>query len=29
VDSGEGEPAYRKGVELIHGKLHDLLAQAA
>ena len=27
VDSGDGDPAYRKGVELIHGKLHDLLAQ--
>jgi molecular chaperone GrpE len=26
VDAGEGgEGAYRKGVELIHGKLHDLL----
>ena len=25
VDSGDGDPAYRKGVELIHGKLHDLL----
>jgi molecular chaperone GrpE len=25
VDSGEGGAAYRKGVELIHGKLHDLL----
>jgi len=25
VDSGEGGNAYRKGVELIHGKLHDLL----
>jgi len=25
VDSGEGGDAYRKGVELIHGKLHDLL----
>ena len=27
VDSGDGDPAYRKGVELIHGKLHDLLAK--
>ena len=25
VDAGEGTNAYRKGVELIHGKLHDLL----
>jgi molecular chaperone GrpE len=25
VDAGEGGAAYRKGVELIHGKLHDLL----
>ena len=25
VDPGEGGAAYRKGVELIHGKLHDLL----
>ena len=25
VDAGEGGSAYRKGVELIHGKLHDLL----
>ena len=25
VDTGEGSGAYRKGVELIHGKLHDLL----
>jgi molecular chaperone GrpE len=25
VDAGEGGTAYRKGVELIHGKLHDLL----
>jgi molecular chaperone GrpE len=25
VDPGEGGSAYRKGVELIHGKLHDLL----
>jgi molecular chaperone GrpE len=25
VDSGEDVAAYRKGVELIHGKLHDLL----
>src|SRR3954466_110047 len=25
VDAGEGGGAYRKGVELIHGKLQDLL----
>jgi len=25
VDDGDGDPAYRKGVELIHGKLHDIL----
>jgi molecular chaperone GrpE len=25
VDAGDGDPAYRKGVELIHGKLHDIL----
>jgi molecular chaperone GrpE len=25
VDAGEGGEAYRKGVELIHAKLHDLL----
>jgi molecular chaperone GrpE len=25
VDAGEDVAAYRKGVELIHGKLHDLL----
>ena len=25
VDAGERGDAYRKGVELIHGKLHDLL----
>jgi molecular chaperone GrpE len=25
VDAGEGDSAYRRGVELIHGKLHDLL----
>ncbi len=25
VEAGEGAGAYRKGVELIHGKLHDLL----
>jgi molecular chaperone GrpE len=25
VDAGEGAGAYRKGVELIHGKLHELL----
>src|ERR1700745_938195 len=23
VDAGDGAAAYRKGVELIHGKLHD------
>jgi len=27
VDAGDGDPAYRKGVELIHGKLHDLLGK--
>jgi len=27
VDSGDGDPAYRKGVELIHGKLNDILAK--
>ena len=27
VDAGEGNAAYRKGVELIHAKLHDLLAR--
>jgi molecular chaperone GrpE len=27
VDAGEGGGAYRKGVELIHGKLHDLLSK--
>jgi len=27
IDSGDGDPAYRKGVELIHGKLHDLLGK--
>jgi molecular chaperone GrpE len=27
VDPGEGGAAYRKGVELIHAKLHDLLAK--
>ena len=27
VDSGENDSAYRKGVELIHGKLHDLLGK--
>ena len=27
VDSGDGDHAYRKGVELIHGKLHDILAK--
>lgn len=25
VDAGEGGNAYRKGIELIHAKLHDLL----
>src|SRR5262249_4731263 len=25
VDAGEGAGAYKKGVELIHAKLHDLL----
>src|SRR5215213_8391127 len=25
VDAGDGSNAYRKGIELIHGKLHDLL----
>jgi molecular chaperone GrpE len=25
VDAGEGGAAYRKGIELIHGKLNDLL----
>ncbi len=25
VEGGDGASAYRKGVELIHGKLHDLL----
>jgi molecular chaperone GrpE len=25
VDAGEGGTAYRKGVEMIHAKLHDLL----
>jgi molecular chaperone GrpE len=25
VDAGESASAYRKGVELIHAKLHDLL----
>jgi molecular chaperone GrpE len=25
VDAGEGSASYRKGVEMIHGKLHDLL----
>jgi molecular chaperone GrpE len=25
VDAGENDSAYRRGVELIHGKLHDLL----
>jgi molecular chaperone GrpE len=25
VDAGEGGAAYRKGVELIHAKLHDFL----
>jgi molecular chaperone GrpE len=27
VDAGEGSAAYRKGIELIHAKLHDLLAK--
>src|SRR5262245_33241529 len=27
VESGEGSTAYRKGIELIHAKLHDLLAK--
>jgi molecular chaperone GrpE len=27
VDAGQGGSAYRKGVELIHGKLHDLLTK--
>jgi len=27
VEAGEGAAAYRRGVELIHGKLHDLLAK--
>ena len=27
VDAGESGTAYRKGVELIHAKLHDLLAK--
>jgi len=27
VDSGDSDSAYRKGVELIHGKLHDLLGK--
>jgi molecular chaperone GrpE len=25
VEAGEGGTAYRKGIEMIHGKLHDLL----
>ena len=25
VDAGDGDPSYRKGVELIHSKLHELL----
>jgi molecular chaperone GrpE len=25
VDAGDGSGSYRKGVEMIHGKLHDLL----
>jgi molecular chaperone GrpE len=29
VDAGEGSAAYRKGVELIHGKMHDLLRRYA
>jgi molecular chaperone GrpE len=27
VESGEGSAAYRKGVEMIHAKLHDLLGK--
>jgi len=27
VDSGDSDSGYRKGVELIHGKLHDLLGK--
>lgn len=27
VDADEGSAAYRKGIELIHAKLHDLLAK--
>ena len=27
VESGEGASGYRKGVELIHSKLHDLLGK--
>jgi molecular chaperone GrpE len=27
VEAGEGAAAYRRGVELIHGKLYDLLAK--
>jgi molecular chaperone GrpE len=27
VDAGEGSAGYRKGIELIHAKLHDLLAK--
>ena len=27
VEAGEGGAAYRKGVELIHGKLQDLLGK--
>src|SRR5262245_36735442 len=27
VEAGEGAAAYRRGVELIHSKLHDLLAK--
>jgi molecular chaperone GrpE len=29
VEAGEGSAAYRKGVELIHGKMHDLLRRYA
>src|ERR1039457_5368777 len=25
VEAGDGAQAYKKGIELIHGKLHDLL----
>src|SRR5260221_11203713 len=29
VDAGDGAAAYRKGVELIHAKLHDMLRKQA